>query len=100
MLILFVVNISEDISLVFDQDLEFWLALLYLGIFAQTIATTIYFIASGKIGSSAASSYMFLVPLFALLISYLVLDESLKIHIILGGCISLFSVYLINKKQI
>jgi len=100
MLILFMVNLSRDISIVFDQDLEFWMALLYLGIFAQTIATTIYFVASGKLGSSHASSFMFLVPLFALLISYLVLDESLKVHIVLGGCISLFSVYLINKKQI
>ncbi|PHR58509.1 MAG: permease [Arcobacter sp.] len=99
MFILFIVNIPNDISLVFEQDLEFWSALLYLGVFGQTIATTIYFIASGRLGSSHASSFMFLVPLFALLISYLVLDESLKVHIVLGGCISLFSVYLINKKQ-
>ena len=99
MLILFALNISEDISQVFTQDLKFWSALLYLGIFGQTVATTIYFVASGKLGSSHASSFMFLVPLFALLISYLVLGESLKLHIILGGCISLFSVYLINKKQ-
>lgn len=100
MLILFVINISEDISLVFEQDLKFWSALLYLGVFGQTIATTIYFVASGKLGSSHASSFMFLVPFFALLISFLVLDESLKVHIILGGVISLFSVYLINKRQV
>ena len=98
MLLLFIINIPQDISLVFEQDTEFWIALLYLGIFGQTIATTIYFVASGKLGSSHASSYMFLVPLFALIISYLVLGESLKIHIIVGGLISLFSVYLINKK--
>jgi len=85
---------------VFEQDFEFWSALIYLGVFGQTIATTIYFVASGKLGSSYASSFMFLVPLFALAISYIILGESLQIHIIVGGCISLFSVYLINKKHI
>jgi len=98
MIILFVVNISNEISIVFEQDKTFWISLLYLGIFGQSIATTIYFIASGKLGSSKASSFMFLVPFFALLVSYLILDEPLLTHIVLGGCICLVSVYLINKK--
>jgi len=99
MIILFLVNIFNDISVVFEQDLNFWLALLYLGILGQTVATTVYFIASGKLGSGKASSFMFLVPLFALVVSYMVLDESIQMHIVIGGCVSLFSVYLINKKR-
>lgn len=100
MIILFLVNLFNDISVVFEQDLNFWLALLYLGILGQSVATTIYFIASGKLGSGKASSFMFLVPLFALTVSYLVLDEAIKMHVVIGGCISLLSVYLINKKRV
>jgi len=99
MLILFFINTSNDISVVFDQDASFWVALLYLGILGQSVATTIYFVASGKLGSSKASSFMFLVPLFALLISYMVLDEPIQMHIVLGGAICLVSVYLINKTK-
>ena len=97
-LILFVVTLSQDISMVFKQDGNFWIALLYLGVLGQTVATTIYFVASRKLGSSKASSFMFLVPVFALLVSYMVLDERIKLHVVVGGLVSLISVYLINKK--
>ena len=97
-LILFFVTLFQDINMVFRQDMNFWIALLYLGVLGQTVATTIYFVASRKLGSSKASSFMFLVPVFALLVSYMVLDELIKLHVVVGGLVSLFSVYLINKK--
>lgn len=87
-----------DLMSVFEQKQKFWIALIYLSVFGQTIATTIYFMVSGKLGSEVTSSYMFLVPIFALIIAWLVLDESLQIHIIMGGIISLIAVYLINKR--
>jgi len=99
-LILFFVTLYQDINMVFRQDVSFWIALLYLGVLGQTVATTIYFVASRKLGSSKASSFMFLVPVFALLVSYVVLDEFIKLHIVVGGFISLISVYLINKRWV
>jgi len=83
---------------VFEQNVEFWIALIYLSVFGQTIATTIYFMVSGKLGSEVTSSYMFLVPIFALIIAWLILDEPMPLHIIIGGIISLIAVYFINKK--
>lgn len=97
-ILLFILTFPYDIRVVFEQDSHFWIALLYLGIFAQTVATTTFFVASGRLGSSKASSFMFLVPLFALMISYLLLDESIQMHVVLGGAISLIAVYFINKK--
>ncbi len=97
MIILFFLTLPYDIGIVFEQDSRFWIALIYLGVFGQTIATTIFFIASVKLGSSKASSFMFLVPLFALLVSYLVLDEIIQTHILIGGFISLIAVYFINR---
>lgn len=85
---------------VFAQDISFWIALLYLAILGQSVATTIFFLASGKLGSQVTSSFMFLVPIFALLIAYLLLDETLEVHVLLGGSLSLLALYFINKKGV
>jgi len=83
---------------VFEQNAEFWIALIYLSVLGQTLATTIFFVASGKLGSQKTSSFMFLVPIFALLCAWLILDEPMQPHIILGGFISMLAVYFVNKR--
>lgn len=89
---------DENLLSVFSQGFEFWIALIYLAVFGQTIATTIFFISSGKLGSQVTSSFMFLVPIFALFSAWLILDEPMQLHIIIGGIISLLAVYFINKR--
>lgn len=90
---------GSDLGAVFSQGWKFWIALLYLGIFGQAVATTIFFVASGRLGSEKTSSYMFLVPLFGLFFAWLVLDEVLEYHILVGGTLSILAVYFINKKS-
>jgi len=87
---------GADLLGVFEQETKFWIALIYLSVFGQTIATTIYFMVSGKLGSEVTSSYMFLVPIFALIIAWIVLDEPMQMHIIIGGMMSLIAVTFIN----
>ena len=94
----FIYAFNSNLLVVFEQGVEFWVAMIYLAVFGQTIATTIFFMASGKIGSQKTSSYMFLVPIFALLSAWLVLDEPVQMHIVVGGFISMIAVYFINKK--
>ena len=89
---------DAHLGAVFSQGAEFWIALIYLAVFGQTVATTIFFIASGKLGSEKTSSFMFLVPPFALLSAWLILDEPMQLHIIIGGAISMLAVYFINKR--
>ncbi|MBU1659810.1 DMT family transporter [bacterium] len=88
-----------DLLSVFNQDKRFWISLIYLAVLGQSVATTIFFMASGKLGSEKTSSFMFLVPIFALLIAWFVLDESIQTHVLAGGSISLIAVYFINKKH-
>lgn len=94
----FIYAFDSDLLSVFDQDSKFWAAMLYLAVLGQSVATTIFFMASGKLGSEKTSSYMFLIPVFALLIAWLVLDEPVQLHIIIGGAISTAAVLFINKK--
>jgi drug/metabolite transporter (DMT)-like permease len=96
--LLFLLTKEYDIWIVFDQGISFWLALIYLAVLGQSVATTIYFIASGKMGSSQASSFMFLVPLFSVISSYIVLDEVVELYVLLGGVISSLAVLILNKK--
>ena len=98
MVVLFIFTLPLNTGIIFEQDFTFWISLLYLSIFGQTIATTIFFIASGKLGSAKASSFMFLVPLFALFIGYIILDEKINLHVVFGGMISMLAIYFINNK--
>jgi len=93
----FIYGYHSNLSAVFNQGISFWVALIYLAVFGQTIATTIFFMASGKLGSQKTSSFMFLVPIFALFSAWLILDEVIEFHIIVGGTISMLAVYFINR---
>lgn len=94
---MFLIAYPLGIDRVFDQDLQFWGALLYLAVLGQTVASTIYFVASGSMGSSRASSYMFLVPLSALVSSYILLEEIPSFSLLAGGILSMAAVYWINR---
>jgi len=90
---------NSDLTAVFEQDATFWSALLYLAVLGQSVATTIFFMASGKLGSEKTSSFMFLVPVFALLTAWLVLGEPLQFHIVVGGFVSITALFFINRKN-
>lgn len=96
---MFIVAYGHGILSVFDQGLHFWGALLYLSVMTQTVATTIYFVASGKMGSAKAGSYMLLVPVFALISSYVLLDEVPSTSLVFGGAMSIVAVYWINQAK-
>ncbi|PHS59236.1 MAG: permease [Sulfurimonas sp.] len=98
-IITFIYAYSSNLLSIFSLSFEFWIALIYLAILGQSVATTIYFIASAKLGSQITSSYMFLVPIFALFCAWLVLGEEIKAHLLIGGFLSILAVYFINKKH-
>lgn len=97
-LVTFIYAYDSNLLSVFEQGSRFWIALIYLAVLGQSVATTIFFMASGKLGSEKTSSFMFLVPLFALLVAWGLLDEPIQTHILVGGSVSLIAVYFINKK--
>ncbi|MBU1658503.1 DMT family transporter [bacterium] len=88
---------DSNLLSVFNEGTTFWIAMIYIAVLGQSVATTIFFMASGKLGSEITSSFMFLVPIFALLIAWIVLDESVQTHVLMGGIISLLAVYFINS---
>jgi len=96
--ITFAAALPHGVGSVFALDSRFWIALLFLAVMGQTVASTIYFVAAGKIGSARAGSYMFLVPLTALAASYLLLGERPSFWLVAGGVVSTAAVYFINAR--
>jgi len=94
------ININNNILVVIDFDLMFWSNLIILSIGAQVFGTTVYFIATTKLGPPKASSFIFLVPITAPIFSMFLINENLGINTIIGGIMTMTAVYLINKEKV
>ena len=86
----------QEIGVVFSQDALFWANMFFLSVISAGFATTVYFIAAERLGSYRTSSYVFVVPTSAVLLSWLFLDETPQLQTIAGGIIAIAAVYLIN----
>ncbi|EMY79245.1 EamA-like transporter family protein [Leptospira weilii serovar Ranarum str. ICFT] len=78
---------------------QFWFHILYLSVVSTTFGTTVYFFASSKLGSRVASSFIFLVPVTALLGSWIFLDEVPSFATTIGGTFAVFAVFLLNRNR-
>jgi drug/metabolite transporter (DMT)-like permease len=92
----FFLTTPMEIMAAFQATSGFWLNTIYLAVFATTFATTVYFHASSRLGSGRASSFIFTVPVSAVFISWLLLNEIPKITTLIGGAIGIVAVYLMN----
>ena len=88
----------ESISQSINYDWIYWLNIFLLSIVVMSFANTMYFFASSKIGAIKASSFIFVVPLTAIVFSKIILNEQVLFTTVLGGVLSIIAVYLINKK--
>lgn len=103
----FAIGTILDLFLAFPYGVEnalnsgsyFWFHIFYLSVIATTFGTTVYFFASTQLGSKVASSFIFLVPVTALLGSWIFLDESPNITTMIGGTSAVLAVFLLNRNQ-
>lgn len=77
----------------------FWFNIVYLAIVVGTLGNTFYFIAARRIGTARTGSFTFLVPVFAMILAWLVLGEKPHLSSVFGGSLSLFAVFLINRSR-
>lgn len=80
-----------------SYDSIFWINILSLGIFSTAFATTIYFIGIEKLGTNEVSSFIFLVPFFAITLSIIFLGEKVHFTIIIGTVLTLIAVKILNN---
>lgn len=92
------VDYTEARAMFSITDNLFWLNLFFGSAIVTSIATTVYFYTTTRLGAEKASSFIFLVPAAAALSSWLLLDEQIKVHTIAGGLLGIVAVYMINRK--
>ena len=89
----------SGISITINYDWIFWVNILILSVVVMAFANTMYFFASSKIGAVKASSFIFVVPLMTIIFSKIFLNEKIRLTTLIGGCLSIIAVYMINKKN-
>jgi drug/metabolite transporter (DMT)-like permease len=80
-----------------DRPWFFWLNLAYLAIVGTSFATTVFFRAARRLGAQRASSFIFLVPALAPIISWLAIGERPETATLLGGPLAVAAVYFVNR---
>ncbi len=92
---------KQDTNLMdaFQLPVSFWLHLIFLSAIVTAIATTIYFYCAKTLGSKQASSFTYLVPISAALLSFIFLNEIPTIPTIIGGILAILAVYLVNSAK-
>ena len=90
---------NKDILLIFTYDWIFWVNMFFLSAGAMVFGTTVYFLATTRLGPEKASAFILMVPVTALLFSVLLIGERLEVTTMIGGIMTMTAVYLINKSH-
>jgi len=75
----------------------FWINLLGLSIISSTFSNTVYFVGIEKLGAGNVSSFIFLVPFSAIVLSAIFLKEHISFSIIIGTILTIFAVKILNN---
>ncbi len=81
------------------QDVNFSsiAAVIYLGVVPSAIAYTLFAYAVANAKVSRVSSFMYLIPVFSLLFSWLLLSEVPSLISLVGGVIAITGIILVNR---
>ena len=90
-------NALEELA---QFDYIFWLNLFILSVLSTTFATSIYFIGVSKLGIKEVSSFIFLVPSSALVLSAIFLDEHITFNTLLGTICTVIAIYILNNLKL
>jgi drug/metabolite transporter (DMT)-like permease len=76
-----------------------WVSICYLGFFGTVLGFVWYYEGVRELGPSRASIFINFVPVFAILLAFLILGEPVTRSLILGACFVLVGVYLTNRSR-
>jgi drug/metabolite transporter (DMT)-like permease len=76
-----------------------WVSLTYLGLCGTALGFSLYYVGIKKIGASRAGIFINLVPVFSLLLSWFILNETIRPAVLAGGVLVLTGVTLTNYRQ-
>jgi len=97
---LFLVTLRDwTLGGMFNYSAAAWLSLVFLGLLGTAAGFSLYYYAIRTIGAARSSVFINLVPLFSIVLAWLILGETIKGSVLVGGIILLTGVYLTNKQK-
>ncbi|WP_273211752.1 DMT family transporter [Helicobacter rodentium] len=84
---------------IFSFDARFWWMMFIVAVLSTAVGTSIYYMGVARVGAAQASSFNLLIPVTALLSSFVILGEIPSVLTLIGGSIAVFAAYLINLYQ-
>lgn len=83
----------------FNLEISFrgWMIILYLALFCSVFAYVAWYDALAKMDATKVAIFLNLIPLFAMLLSYLILEEEITIFLMMGAALIIYGIYLTEK---
>jgi drug/metabolite transporter (DMT)-like permease len=86
-----------DIATFKNTNTKFWLNTFFVAVISTSIATTLFFLGTKKLGADKVSSFMFITPISAIAVGILALNEKLDIITFIGVALAILAVYMLNR---
>jgi drug/metabolite transporter (DMT)-like permease len=80
-----------------NTDMRFWLNTIFVAVISTSIATTLFFLGTKKLGADRVSSFMFIAPASAIIVGAAALGERLEILTLIGIALAILAVYMLNR---
>lgn len=80
-------------------DETFWVTIVFIGLVPGTFSTALYFVSAGKVGAHRTGVFMFIVPVGAIISSWIVYGEALALSTLIGCLLAFAAVILFNMKK-
>jgi drug/metabolite transporter (DMT)-like permease len=96
-IMLFPAALAEGMTAdIFNYTLSNWFSLFYLGVFGTVLGFVWYYEGIKKLGPSKASLFINFVPISAIVLAFLFLDEPITLSLLAGAAMVSLGVYLTN----
>lgn len=93
-LLVFTPGLIEEVT---SAPIEATIATIYLGIFPSAVAYVAWSYALSRAPASIVVSFLYLQPVFAVIIAFIWLNEIPVLISIIGGVVTILGVFLVNK---
>ena len=96
-LLLFIPAFREDLTHCMYYSISDWGNILYLGFFGTVLGFVWFYEGIAQIGPTKAGLFINFVPISAILLAFLILDEPLTVSLLVGTILVTAGVYLTNR---
>jgi drug/metabolite transporter (DMT)-like permease len=95
LLLLWIIVSGHTVHL--NNSLDLWLSISYLALLGTVAGFVWYFQGVQQIGASQASVFVFFVPVSAIIMGHLILNEALTLSLFIGAILIIGGVAMVNK---